>query len=355
MATIHDWGVLDGIPFVDTGLTHATSLRDRLCNGPLSAENAIDVLDQIAGAVDAAHAAGLVHRDINPSNIRLAPSGFASLTGFGTAVNWDDASLNVIRLDVEDCCYAAPECYTTAPERFGPRPMLDTHKDIYSLTCVLYACLTATTPFAAVSKSAMVKAHLSEPPPTPSRARPGLPPALDAVIARGMAKDPRDRYPNAAAMIAAARAALLPILPPAPAPPHQPRPVVKQSRSLPRRIPGASAASAIPGWAAKNGMVQLDPRRAPSTPAQKSGWSPGTSPLPNTGYRGMGYDLPASDWAAPTADGYEYYGYYSSPAAEADDLPERYAAGRASNYDLLNPDGSFRTLDYGPEVDDIPR
>ncbi|MFB7837819.1 protein kinase [Streptomyces sp. NPDC056056] len=322
IAMIHDWGVLDGIPYIETGLLNATTLRSRLLNnGPLSPDAALDVVEQIGSAIDAAHDAGVVHRDINLSNILLAPSGFATLTGFGTAVHWDDAGLNAIQLDINDYFYAAPE-------RLEARPVLDKYVDIYSLTCVLYACLTGTTPFAAVSKEAMTQAHLCDPPPRPSYGRPGVPSTLDPVIARGMAKSPRDRYTSAAELIRAARTALAAnAWPPARSATASPPPkTMTARRTLPRRTPGLSAAAAIPGWAEKNGIIQMDPGPALSVPNTKYGWRPSIpanqipDSLPTTGYRGMSYELPTP---APQSRG-----YCRSPSprdAELDELREKYS------------------------------
>ena len=94
-----------------------------------------------------------------------------------------------------------------APERFDNAPV-DARADVYSLACVLYECLTGSIPFPSTSISSAIRAHLTTPVPSPSSIRPDVPATFDEVIARGLAKDPRDRYPTAGGFAAAARSAL---------------------------------------------------------------------------------------------------------------------------------------------------
>jgi serine/threonine-protein kinase len=175
---------------------------------------AVDVVGQIAQALTAAHAEGLVHRDVKPSNILLNGTGFAYLVDFGIARSQESTSgLTGAGAAIGTLDYMAPERFT------GARP--DQRVDVYSLACVLYQCLTATKPFAATTAASLLNAHLNQAPPRPSRLRPDVPAALDGVVARGMAKSPDDRYPTAAALAAGAKAALgsSPALRALPAPP----------------------------------------------------------------------------------------------------------------------------------------
>jgi serine/threonine-protein kinase len=199
---IHSFGEIDGRLYLDMQLVEGEDLATRLSTrGPMDPAEAVDVVGQIAQALAAAHAEGLVHRDVKPSNILLNPSGFAYLVDFGIARSQEAATgLTGTGAAIGTLDYMAPERFT------GARP--DHRVDVYALACVLHQCLTATKPFAATTAASLLNAHLNQPPPRPSRLRPGTPPALDGVVARGMAKSPDDRYPTAAALAAGARAAV---------------------------------------------------------------------------------------------------------------------------------------------------
>ncbi|WP_405177539.1 protein kinase domain-containing protein [Nocardia sp. NBC_01377] len=206
---IHDWGVIDGVLFIDMRLVSGVDLREILRGqGPMSPERALGIIDQIASALDAAHAAGLVHRDVKPANILVGESDFAYLADFGLAHSEGDSSVTQVGMAVGSYIYMAPERFDVGD--------VSGSADIYSLTCVLHECLTGASPFASASMNVLIRAHMTEAPPRPSTLRAGLPPALDAVIARGMAKAPGDRYPTAVALAQAARAALTGPIPVAP-------------------------------------------------------------------------------------------------------------------------------------------
>ncbi|MFF2086174.1 protein kinase [Nocardia sp. NPDC058176] len=198
---IHDWGVIDGVLFIDMRLVPGTDLRSVLhTGGPLSPERAVAVVEQIAAALDAAHAGGLVHRDVKPANILVTPADFAYLADFGIAHTEGDSAVTQVGMAMGSYIYMAPERFDVGP--------VSHRADVYSLACVLHECLTGASPFPAASMSVLVRAHLSEAPPRPSTLLPGLPAALDDVIARGMAKDPADRYATAGDLAIAARDAL---------------------------------------------------------------------------------------------------------------------------------------------------
>ncbi|MFQ6327881.1 protein kinase domain-containing protein [Nocardia sp. CWNU-33] len=198
---IHDWGVIDGVLFIDMRLVPGIDLRSLLRHqGALSAERAIGIIEQIAAGLDAAHADGLVHRDVKPANILVTDADFAYLVDFGIAHTEGDSAMTQVGMAIGSYTYMAPERFDVGP--------VTGRADIYSLACVLHECLTGSTPFPVASMSVLIRSHLSEPPPRPSVQRPGIPASMDAVIARGMAKDPADRYPTAADLARAARAAL---------------------------------------------------------------------------------------------------------------------------------------------------
>ncbi|WP_433732866.1 protein kinase domain-containing protein [Nocardia sp. CA-129566] len=198
---IHDWGEIEGVLYIDMRLVRGSDLRSVLREkGPLSPARAVGIIEQVAAALDAAHAEGLVHRDVKPANILVTPSDFAYLADFGIARSESDPSVTATGQAIGSYSYIAPE-------RFDITPIGGT-ADVYSLACVLFECLTGAQPFPSDGMSSLIRAHLSTPPPRPTTMRAGLPAALDEVISRGMAKEPADRYPTAGALAAAARAAV---------------------------------------------------------------------------------------------------------------------------------------------------
>ncbi|MFJ1460121.1 protein kinase [Nocardia sp. N2S4-5] len=196
---IHDFGEQDGRLFLDMAHVPGTDLARRLRPGPIGAPEAVDIVSQIAEALDAAHAAGLIHRDVKPANIIVHASGFAYLIDFGIARAPNQTTITATGFTVGTLAYMAPERFTGQG---------DSRSDIYSLACVLFECLTAQRPFGDTDPVQQLHAHLREDPPRPSADNPAIPQALDAVIARGMAKNAEHRYPTAGDLAAAARTAI---------------------------------------------------------------------------------------------------------------------------------------------------
>ena len=195
---IHHCGEIEGQWYVDMRLIDGTDLHAMLSRyGPLAPERAVAIVAQVASALDAAHAAGVIHRDVKPENILITGDDFAYLVDFGLANAADDLRLTQLGTAVGTWAYMAPE-------RFGEAEV--TYRaDIYSLACVLYEALTGSRPYTAGSVSAMINSHLSREVPKPSVARAGIPAGFDEVIARGMAKDPDDRYATAGDLAMAAQ------------------------------------------------------------------------------------------------------------------------------------------------------
>ncbi len=184
---IHDYGEIDGRLYVSMRLIEGHDLQEVLAQGPLAPARAVRIIEQIAKALHATHKIGLIHRDVKPSNILLDEDDFAYLIDFGIARALEDGRLT-------STGYTVGTFHYIAPERLSDHPTDDARADIYALACVLYQCLTAKPPFAGSSMSSLVAAHLNTPPPQPSTSQPNVPPQLDNVIARGMAKDPDQRY-----------------------------------------------------------------------------------------------------------------------------------------------------------------
>jgi WD40 repeat protein len=202
---IYEAGAAEDLLFIAMRYVEGRDLNERLQQGRLDPADAIGILAQLASALDAAHARGLVHRDVKPSNVLLdlgaRPDGsdHVYLADFGltrrvadeTAVGGDSNLLGTID-------YVAPE--QIAGEE------VDGRADVYSLGCVLYECLVGQPPFRRDSDLAVVFAHLETESPAASVERPELPPALDAVIARALAKEPAERYASCGAFAGAALA-----------------------------------------------------------------------------------------------------------------------------------------------------
>ena len=270
---IHDFGEIDGQLYVDMRLIDGKDLATMLSRyGPLAPPRAVAIVRQIGSALDAAHAAGVLHRDVKPENILVNGDDFAYLVDFGIASATADEKLTQIGTTVGTVKYMAPE-------RFSDSEV--THRaDIYALACVLYECLTGSPPYTGDQISVM-GAHLHQAVPKPSAARPGIPVAFDGVIARGMAKDPADRYATCGDLSAAAYGAL--------AESDQDRATDILQRSQVARLPAAFAGQQPAG------IAQASPAHVPSSGPMWAAAPPG-GPVPQpTGWAG------APAWGPSTA------------------------------------------------------
>jgi len=190
----------DGLLYIAMACIDGSDLKALLASeGKLPIRRALRIVGQIASALDAAHARGLVHRDVKPANILVAEGDRAYLSDFGVAKEL--ASNGTTRtgsfVGTIDYC---------APEQIEGRAV-DGRTDVYALACVLYECLTDAAPFGRPSEVAVLNAHLHAPPPKLRRSVPELPPALESVIEKALSKSPLDRYQTCGELVAAARAA----------------------------------------------------------------------------------------------------------------------------------------------------
>jgi serine/threonine-protein kinase len=198
---VHDFGEIDGVLFIDMRLVEGPSVKAELgATGGLVPARAVSIIGQVAAALDAAHASGLVHRDIKPENVLLTTDDFAYLVDFGIANGGGEATVTRTGLIIGSCAYMAPERLNGEP---GGPP-----SDVYSLTCLLFECLTGRPPFEAEDIRQIMSAHMFAPPPRPSEMRHGISPAFDDVVARGMAKNPTERFASAGELARAAAAAV---------------------------------------------------------------------------------------------------------------------------------------------------
>lgn len=230
---IHAYGEIDGRLYLDMRLVEGFDLADLIREGPVEPARAVRIVEQVASALDAAHADGLVHRDVKPSNVLVTSGDFVYLVDFGIArsVSPSATALTASGSVVGTLDYMAPERFESGP--------VDGRADVYALACVLFACVAGRRPFIAEGTAAQIWAHLKDVPPKASALNPAVPAALDDVIAKGMAKNPADRYATAGAFARAAAQALA-TFPPVPATPPagQPGPATPPGG---RRQPGPPA------------------------------------------------------------------------------------------------------------------
>jgi serine/threonine protein kinase len=210
IVALFEAGEVDGQLFISMHYVEGTDLRDLLSReGRLEPERTLAIAAQVASALDAAHDRGLVHRDVKPGNILIAGEAGADrsehcyLTDFGlTKDTSSPVELTATGTFVGTIDYIAPE------QIEGAKPA--GRGDQYALACVIFECLTGRLPFARDDEISVMWAHLQDEPPTVTALRPDLPAAIDAVILRALAKDPKQRYETCTALVAAARAALRP-------------------------------------------------------------------------------------------------------------------------------------------------
>ncbi|CDO90007.1 protein kinase [Mycobacterium triplex] len=288
---IHDYGEIDGQMFMEMHLIEGIDLDDMLKRfGPLTAPRAVAVITQIASALDAAHAAGVMHRDIKPPNILITRDDFAYLVDFGIASATTDEKLTQLGTAVGTWKYMAPERFSNGEVTY--------RADIYALACVLYECLTGTPPYRAGTAGELVRAHTSDAIPAASAVRSGIPKAFDAVIARGMAKKPEDRYASAGDLALAAHEALS-------------NPDQDHADDILRRSQEATQAAETPAPAAP--QPPLNPPPAPYPPPSSGPvpptarpWAPESGPVPTPSQPVPGpqyYQGTSGNWGAPPPAG----------------------------------------------------
>jgi class 3 adenylate cyclase len=195
---VYDYGEQDDVPYLVMRLMEGGALAERLQAGPLPLAQAVAIIQQLAGALDAAHAQGLVHRDLKPGNILFDRHDNAYLADFGIVKLTRDDSL---ALTAVDGILGTP--LYMSPEQIRGKETLDGRSDIYSLGIIFFEMLTGSPPFHGDTPIDVAVKHIHEPAPSPMLIRQDLPPACEPIIAKVLAKDRADRYPTAAAFAAA--------------------------------------------------------------------------------------------------------------------------------------------------------
>ena len=198
---VYDYGEEDGQPYLVMRLMAGGSLADRIDRGPLSLAETVEILSRIAPALDRAHTLGIVHRDLKPGNILFDADGSPYISDFGIA------KLTQANTQLSGTGLMGTPAYM-APEQVRGDKQIDGRADLYALGAMLYHMLSGQRPYESDTPMGMALKHVTEPPPRVGRVRPDLPPALDAVLAKAMAKERDQRYATAVAMLAALRAVL---------------------------------------------------------------------------------------------------------------------------------------------------
>jgi len=202
IVTVYDAGEVDGILYLAMQYIEGQDLAAVLRkDGRLRPYRAIDVIRQVASALDAAHAQGLIHRDVKPANV-LIEGRTAFLTDFGLTKRTDGTHTELTRAGdvVGTIHYVAPEQIEGG--------QVSARSDVYSLGCLLYHCLIGQVPYSRDTDVAVIYAHLSEPPPKLTAQRPELAAGLDGVIAKALDKSPDRRFPTCTDLVNAARGAI---------------------------------------------------------------------------------------------------------------------------------------------------
>ena len=271
----------DGHLWIAMEYVEGTAAND-VDRADLTPTRIVRIITDVAAALDYAHSRRVLHRDIKPGNFLISAPGSdherVLLADFGIARALDEATtLTATGSMVGTAAYAAPETIEGHPA--------DPRSDIYSLGCALFRLLTSRTPYEDNSLSAMLAGHLMRPVPRPTDVNPALPPAINDVIARALAKDPAARFPTAGALAAATAAALTNH----PAPPtttgpsglpanHSSNPTLTYPPTPP---PGANSA---PGWP-PYGPQPAAPAQTLREPQQFTGTPPAREERPSSSRR----------------------------------------------------------------------
>jgi serine/threonine protein kinase len=193
IVTVFDSGKTDEGFFIAMRLVRGPNLKDMIVARELDPGRTMRILTPVADALDTAHQAGLIHRDIKPQNVLVGGRDQAYLADFGLTKASGDKSLTKTGQFVGTLDYISPE------QIKGDHAT--TSSDVYALAAVLYECLTGVVPFPKDSEAAVLYAHMADPPPEVTKERPDLPGGLDEVLIKAMDKDPANRYDSPTALL----------------------------------------------------------------------------------------------------------------------------------------------------------
>ena len=198
---VHDFGEADGYTYLVMPFIQSGTLAGLIIGEPLPWPRIQTVISQLGDALDYAHAHGLVHRDVKPSNVLIDDSGHCQLTDFGLAKIMEGS----IHLTTSGAIMGTP-AYMSPEQGMGQK--LDGRTDVYSLGVILYEMATGHTPYTAETPMAVMIKHISDPLPLPSTVNPEIPEAVERVILKALTKDREDRFVTAGDMVLALQAAL---------------------------------------------------------------------------------------------------------------------------------------------------
>jgi serine/threonine-protein kinase len=200
IVTIYDVGEAEGVPFVAMEFVDGPSLFSLMSKRRLERSRAIDILRQLASALDYAHAHGIIHRDIKPANVLLEGGAIAKIADFGIARIAAARTGALTAMGFGTAWYMSPEQIQSRD--------LDGRSDQFALAAMAYEMLTGAVPFTGESPTSISYKIVHEPRPLAHSANPDLPPAVDSVLARGLARQRDERFPNCAAFVEALDASL---------------------------------------------------------------------------------------------------------------------------------------------------
>jgi serine/threonine protein kinase len=196
IVAVHDFREYEGIPFLVLQYIEGKTLKDVLKEQKLNTQQILNIVRPVADALSYAHARGVLHRDVKPSNILIDNEGHVYLSDFGLARIAQSGESTAS----QDMMIGSP--HYLSPEQAKSEPV-DVRTDVYSLGVVLYEMFTGRVPFKAETTYATILAQINDPPPPPRSINPKVPPAVEQVILKALAKNPNDRYPSVREMMRA--------------------------------------------------------------------------------------------------------------------------------------------------------
>ena len=273
IVAVYDFGTDEGGPYLVMELVDGEDLATLLRrNGPLPPRQAARLVAEVARALDAAHARGIVHRDVKPGNIMVTREGRVKVADFGIARAWADARLTLPGTTLGSVHYFSPEQALGEPATAA--------SDVYSLGIVLYELLSGRRPWEGDSAASIAMARVSAAPPLVSDVRPNVPPALEAIDRKALAPDPGARFASAGALADALEGFLGGV--PAAAPAARPAVPAAAPTAAARRDAGypagAAAAPSAPGVAAGAAASRAAVPRPPYSPDAYAGAPEPTAP-----------------------------------------------------------------------------